>query len=210
MKECVSHHVISHAGKGCRVDFEYVDTGSKPFKCGICSRSFTRGDVLNRHIKGHQRSDLTRKDFLSQNSEALPLPFPAVVTEHEPQSLEASLGTPLPSAPGGQSQDHQTGEVDPTCWSHSSATTYDSLMQVDESSSLLWPDSEDFFQSLTASHGIDWNQSAPGLTKSAVFQTGPSAMAPPSPNGEPTVTEDGNRAVQTTNGLLTNTVFRTG
>lgn len=84
-------------------------------------------------------------------------------------------------------------------------------LQPDLSSSLLWPDSENLFLSLT--DGGLWDQSMPGLISlEHLPQGGPQAMAAPpvvvglSPYDEPTVTEDGRRAVQTTNGLLTNTV----
>lgn len=83
--------------------------------------------------------------------------------------------------------------------------------QPEISSSLLWPDSENLFLSLT--DGGLWDQSMPGLISlENLPQGGPQAIAAPpvavgnSPYDEPTVTEDGRRAVQTTNGLLTNTV----
>lgn len=79
------------------------------------------------------------------------------------------------------------------------------------SSSLLWPDSENLFLSLT--DGGLWDQSMPGLISlEHLSQGGPQTIAAPpamvaqSPYDKPTVTEDGRRAVQTTNGLLTNTV----
>lgn len=84
-------------------------------------------------------------------------------------------------------------------------------MQPDMSSSLLWPDSENLFQSLT--DGLLWDQSMPGMVSLEHLHQGGSipGAAPPvamdsSPYDEPTVTEDGRRAVQATNGLLTNTV----
>jgi hypothetical protein len=83
--------------------------------------------------------------------------------------------------------------------------------QPELTSSLLWPDSENLFLSLT--DGGLWDQSMPGLISlENLPQGGPQAIAAPpvvvghSPYDEPTVTEDGRRAVQTTNGLLTNTV----
>jgi hypothetical protein len=84
-------------------------------------------------------------------------------------------------------------------------------LQPDLSSSLLWPDSESLFLSLT--DGGLWDQSMPGLISlEHLPQGGPQSIAAPpvmvghSPYDEPTVTEDGRRAVQATNGLLTNTV----
>ncbi|KAK4890534.1 hypothetical protein LTR27_010815 [Elasticomyces elasticus] len=85
-------------------------------------------------------------------------------------------------------------------------------LQPDLSSSLLWPDSEDLFLSLT--DGGLWDHSMPGLMSlERLPQGGPQAIAAPpvvvglSPYDEPTVTEDGRRAVQITNGLLTNTLL---
>jgi hypothetical protein len=89
--------------------------------------------------------------------------------------------------------------------------TSNNPLQPELSSSLLWPDSESLFLSLT--DGGLWGQSMPGLISlEHLPQGGPQAIAAPpvmvghSPYDEPTVTEDGRRAVQTTNGLLTNTV----
>lgn len=114
----------------------------------------------------------------------------------------------------------QLGEVQTQCFPSGGALLWQTqdtgppnhvTPQPDLSSSLLWPDSENLFLSLT--DGALWDQTMPGLISLENLPQGsPQAIAAPpvvvghSPYDEPTVTEDGRRAVQTTNGLLTNTV----
>ncbi|KAK5694526.1 hypothetical protein LTR97_009116 [Elasticomyces elasticus] len=115
---------------------------------------------------------------------------------------------PLEGMPG---QHFSSGDT--LLWpAQNTASPNNNALQHDLSSSLLWPDSEDLFLSLT--DGGLWDHSMPGLISlerlpQAVSQaiTAPPEVAGLSPYDEPTVTEDGRRAVQTTNGLLTNTLL---
>ncbi|KAK3643999.1 hypothetical protein LTR56_009851 [Elasticomyces elasticus] len=116
------------------------------------------------------------------------------------------------SQPEGTSGQH-FNSGDTLLWpAQNAAPLNNNALQPDLSSSLLWPDSEDLFLSLT--DGGLWDHSMPGLISlERLPHGGPQAIpAPPvvvglSPYDEPTVTEDGRRAVQTTNGLLTNTLL---
>ena len=187
-----------------------IDTGSKPFRCGICDRGFSRGDVLNRHVKGHKQSariespvggDVlsTQRDTISSSTQAPHIP-------------SASLIAARPTAELHQGDEHHLASEDHMRWSTQMAFlpgTHEP--QPELSSSLLWPDSENLFLSLT--DGALWDHSMPGMVSqqhaphcgSRPAATPPAAMDL-SPYDEPTVTEDGRRAVQATNGLLTNTV----
>lgn len=87
----------------------------------------------------------------------------------------------------------------------------DNFFQHHLSSSLLWPDSAELFQSLMSADGVNWAQPMPGVSLAPEIIPGPESA---SENGsvnqtggnELTVAEDGHRAVQTINGLLTKTV----
>jgi hypothetical protein len=128
-------------------------------------------------------------------------------------SRTTSIGIPtcpIPeeSRPFATPTSHHAGSGSTVLWSGQEVIpSGDHDAQPDLSSSLLWPDSESLFLSLT--DGVLWDHSMPGII--SLDQLPQSAAAPPiaaglSPYDEPTVTEDGRRAVQTTNGLLTNTV----
>ncbi len=95
-------------------------------------------------------------------------------------------------------------------WS-SSTRSGDRFAQHDSSSSLLWPDSEGLFQSLTSSDALAWDQLMPGLAPAAGLSHGTpypkhGSTADRSRYDDPAAADDGHRAVQTVNGLLTNTV----
>lgn len=188
-----------------------TDTGSKPFKCGICDRGFSRGDVLNRHIKGHKQAASIRS----------PTEEDGPVMEHSgivPSSIDTTLdpsrnliiATPPSQLQRVSVQQFASGSTVP--WPVQDATQPEShAAQCDLSSSLLWPDSENLFLSLT--DGALWDNSLPGFMSldNLPHSVSETTAAPPvavdlSPYDEPTVTEDGRRAVQATNGLLTNTV----
>jgi hypothetical protein len=87
--------------------------------------------------------------------------------------------------------------------------TRDRLLQQTLSSTLLWPDSEGFFQSLMSGDGMNWDHAL--ITQPEPVQGNVNPMEPHhaanTPRGdELAVVEDGQRAVQTTYSLVTNTV----
>lgn len=187
-----------------------IDTGSKPFKCGICDRGFSRGDVLNRHVKGHKQANQmqspTGDDQVMRRNDSA---FSSTQAAHNP-SMDVVASSPTMQLCQGDEHHHHLEDHMP--WSTQIAYPPGThAIQPDLSSSLLWPDSENLFQSLT--DGVLWDQSMPGMVSlEHLHQEGShSGAAPPvaidsSPYYERTVTEDGRRAVQATNGLLTNTV----
>lgn len=76
-----------------------------------------------------------------------------------------------------------------------------------QSSSLLWADSEDFFQSLTSLDGMAWDQTMPALTYSASIPDGDTHLrqrARPRPE-ESSPAKDGHRAVLAVNGIISET-----
>jgi len=83
------------------------------------------------------------------------------------------------------------------------------LLQQDVSSTLLWPDSQGFFQSLMSGDGVNWDQvwiPRPEPSQENVASVGPCSTTEGTRDEELGAVEDGHRAVQTINSLLTNTV----
>lgn len=166
---------------------------------------------MNRHVKGHKRAT----PIVSPNGDDS-----LVVDHREIVSGSADAPPNHPEATPVAASTSQLGEVQTQCFPSGGALLWQAqdtgppnhvAPQPDLSSSLLWPDSENLFLSLT--DGALWDQTMPGLISLENLPQGsPQAIAAPpvvvghSPYDEPTVTEDGRRAVQTTNGLLTNTV----
>ncbi|GIZ48522.1 hypothetical protein CKM354_001157600 [Cercospora kikuchii] len=162
----------------------------KPFTCQICSRSFSRADVLGRHVKGHKSGAVLQS---------------SPDTNGAPDSHAASGAAGLSHEGTGQ----QLLDAGTTLWTGAPAGDY--LLPSDTSSSLIWPDSENFFQTLTSNHVDAWNQ--PHASNSCVnrpsvtLENNAYPASNPSPHDETAATEDGRRAVQTTNGLLTETLL---
>ncbi|KAL0930160.1 C2H2 type zinc finger domain protein [Colletotrichum truncatum] len=161
---------------------ERAHTGAKPFKCAICERSFSRGDVLSRHVKGHRKAPQSQSLSTNTENQGPIQPFQA-------PSVESSL-----SVDGSQA-----GPV--------AGTGLATASGHDASSTLLWPDSEELFQSLISADGMTWDQPIPGVIPPAdIPHDLPSALRLRTAD-ELAAAEDGHRAVQTINGLLTNTLF---
>lgn len=92
-----------------------------------------------------------------------------------------------------------------------SANQLDSPPQEPGASSLLWPDSEDFFQNIMSLDALTSDQfmltGHPAVTFATEMpQTRSQRLAGSSSYDECSHTEDGHRAVQTVNGLITDTV----
>lgn len=78
-------------------------------------------------------------------------------------------------------------------------------------SSLLWPDSEDFFRNVMSFDATAWDQSMAVMNSvTGLANTQPQRPAQSANNASPydecPSAEDGERAVQTVNGLISNTV----
>ncbi|KAK1657457.1 hypothetical protein BDP55DRAFT_721395 [Colletotrichum godetiae] len=193
---------------------ERAHTGAKPFKCAICQRSFSRGDVLTRHIRGHREAAQPRNSPLSNTENRPSLHLSYIAAGHGMQERSFSLPSAgqlnLPPNLGDFSDDQRYNSTSEASWS-SAFHSAERLIQHDGSSSLLWPDSEDLFQSLMSAEGVSWAQSVPVFIPTIPQDTTPSARVARGSGQvsreELAAAEDGHRAVQTVNGLLTNTLF---
>ncbi|KAJ5335037.1 hypothetical protein N7452_007440 [Penicillium brevicompactum] len=113
---------------------ERSHTGSKPFVCKECRRPFARQDALTRHEKLHTRS-------VDGNSDSGPLPQPSVgsvaswnTNSVSPVDLSTSATSQSWDEASGDTSMHAASELDLT---------------------LIWPDSENLFQSLMSSDTTD-------------------------------------------------------
>ncbi|KAK2773076.1 C2H2 type zinc finger domain protein [Colletotrichum kahawae] len=155
------------------------------------SPCFSRGDVLNRHVKGHK-----------EGAQSQPIQTGVA------SSASSSSVHPFQSPAGNVALHNVAPEVSQAMHaSVVSAADHEGNNHNVTSSSLLWPDSEELFQSLMSADGMTWDQSMPGLIPSAyqpqdVQSAGLSSTAD---GDELALAEDGHRAVQTINGILTNT-----
>ncbi|KAF6816588.1 C2H2 type zinc finger domain protein [Colletotrichum plurivorum] len=186
----------------------------KPFKCAICQRSFSRGDVLSRHVKGHKQA--AQLQAISASSPAYPSslnPFqsPGGSSSRSTSAVPGSGPDPILVAGNDGTSIHRVSNIGHITWP--SATRPEArFAEPDMSSSLLWPDSEDLFQSLMAADGMSWDQSMASLIPAPELPHQPGPVSSRASVGTPgddelAAAEDGHRAVQTINGLLTNTLF---
>lgn len=174
------------------------DTGSRPFKCTVCGRGFSRGDVLSRHVKGHKQA--ARASDTSPSDAQGPHPFSEVCSDGRSPVNINGVYDPVRNVNA-----HPTAQ---NIWpSMTQPETH--LLPKEQTSSLLWPDSEGFFQSLVSGDGINWDHvlmSQPEHSQDNVTSVGQCSAADGTRDGELATVEDGHRAVQTINSLLTNTV----
>ncbi|KAJ5267633.1 hypothetical protein N7478_010441 [Penicillium angulare] len=118
-----------------------IDTGSKPYVCKECRRPFARQDALTRHEKLHLR------DMNAKNGTPVASAHPSVSLDSMAswESSSASIGGPASTTATSQSWDEQQSEHQQSM--HNVASDLDFA--------LVWPDSEDLFQSLMASDNPD-------------------------------------------------------
>ncbi|KAL4741039.1 C2H2 type zinc finger domain protein [Aspergillus similis] len=121
---------------------ERCHTGSKPFVCKECHRPFARQDALTRHEKLHTRAAATKQ---AQAQQSLQVPQ---VTSLDTLTWEA----PRPPPAGAVS----TSATDQP-WMASDAQPASGLQNVasDLDFALIWPDSENLFQSIMSSDTPD-------------------------------------------------------
>ncbi|OJJ86764.1 C2H2 type zinc finger domain protein [Aspergillus glaucus CBS 516.65] len=119
---------------------ERCHTGSKPFVCRDCARPFARQDALTRHEKLHMRTPNAKND---------PQPTPLA-------SQTASIEDTLPA---WNSNPPSTAAPTPpasTTWETSQSTQQSNLHAAsDLDFSLIWPDSENLFQSIMSTGTTD-------------------------------------------------------
>ncbi|KAK5800154.1 hypothetical protein VI817_002366 [Penicillium citrinum] len=116
-------------------------TGAKPFVCKECSRPFARQDALTRHEKLHQR-DMEVKDVPPPSS------GPSSTSLDSMASWDSS--TTSPTGPTSTpATNHSWNEAQPV-----HASNIDDVA-ADLDFALIWPDSENLFQSLMSSDITD-------------------------------------------------------
>ncbi|KAL2821760.1 hypothetical protein BDW59DRAFT_149991 [Aspergillus cavernicola] len=120
---------------------ERCHTGSKPFACKDCRRPFARQDALTRHEKLHTRSVATKQAQAQQS-----LQLPQVTTlDTLPWGPRAPADTVLSSS--APVQTWETPEA------HQGSGLHPAVSDLDFA--LIWPDSENLFQSIMSSDTSD-------------------------------------------------------
>ncbi|KAL2868718.1 C2H2 type zinc finger domain protein [Aspergillus lucknowensis] len=120
---------------------ERCHTGSKPFVCKECRRSFARQDALTRHEKLHTRAVATKQ---AQARQSLQLPQ---VTSLDTLAWDTSREQAEAVAASAQSQTWETPDANQTSGMQSTVSDLDF--------GLIWPDSENLFQSIMSSDTPD-------------------------------------------------------
>ena len=111
-----------------------VDTGARPFVCRQCKRSFSRQDSLMRHERIHTRKATSTINSASPNIESHP------ITPESLGSIEnATSHGQVSSSPRAEAEEwHQDPAAIPDLSAQSGELNLD----------LIWPDSEDLFQTI--------------------------------------------------------------
>ncbi|KAJ5290648.1 uncharacterized protein N7443_010901 [Penicillium atrosanguineum] len=119
---------------------ERCHTGSKPYVCKECRRPFARQDALTRHEKLHLR-DVNVKNGPS------PASMPSASLDSTPSWDTSSASTAGPASTSATSHS----------WGDSASNHHSNMHNVasDLDFALIWPDSEDLFQSLMSSDTAD-------------------------------------------------------
>ena len=117
------------------------DTGSKPFVCKDCSRAFARQDALTRHEKLHIGGGSNRKPV----SQPTPLTSQSDTIDAIPTWVSSQAASPqalasTPTQPWGSTESTQQSGLNGT---------------TDIDFSLIWPDSENLFQSIMSTGTAD-------------------------------------------------------
>ncbi|KAL4776893.1 hypothetical protein BDW60DRAFT_52193 [Aspergillus nidulans var. acristatus] len=121
---------------------ERCHTGSKPFVCKECRRPFARQDALTRHEKLHTRATATKQ---AQARQSLQVPqvtsLDTLTWDTARPPAEAAVSTSATDQP----------------WMASDAQQASALQGVasDLDFALIWPDSENLFQSIMSSDSPD-------------------------------------------------------
>ncbi|KAI3036084.1 WLM domain family protein [Aspergillus niger] len=123
---------------------ERCHTGSKPFICKECRRPFARQDALTRHEKLHTRAANAKQAQVQQSS----VHFPPQTTSLDALPWDASRAPAPPIVPTSASNQ---------AWETSQAEQHPGLQHAasDLDFSLIWPDSENLFQSIMSSDATD-------------------------------------------------------
>ncbi|KAI9148221.1 putative transporter [Paramyrothecium foliicola] len=154
------------------------------------------------HVRGHKERQTQDQSSCAASQGSLET-FPTTVPNVSSQAIEVDVG---PASVNSQTDDGMNQVLLPSV-----VRPEGQVVPHDAASSLLWPDSEDLFQSLINGTGTSWDQTLPatfeaGYVNNEVPQTLRSARDE-AQDEELAAAEDSHRAVVTINGLLTNTLF---
>ncbi|PKS13185.1 hypothetical protein jhhlp_000530 [Lomentospora prolificans] len=187
-----------------------IDTGHKPYKCNHCDQSFSRGDVLTRHIRATHPAEQASDQSITPSDPGDYLPSPQDL--HGP-GVPATIPSTGLTSPAGHIvnstiiSSHAAGSTDEQAAQHNSVPVQHNV------SSLLWPDAQDFYQSLTYLDDLAWDNPLPaGLFQGTDVPgelphwTVHHHQVERPRTGDYGASEDGRRAVQTVNGLINDTV----
>lgn len=195
------------------IDFEtIIDTGLRPYRCKECQRTFSRQDSLARHEKLH-----TRKE--TNNYPSPPSPPSSLMSQ---SSLTTSLSPFRGTIVNGESPSASGHQIEMST-SHSEQNTpieniFNMPQSVDLDFDLIWPDSEDLFETLMATENTtQWQMPVTTLpitshasqTNNSVMETGPpfrDKVADPSIGSIPT--GESHRAVHNVSEMVSSLVGR--
>lgn len=186
------------------IQYNYLDTGAKPFQCTNCQRCFSRQDSLARHEKLHTRRRQPTEAHSNQGPEYSP---------GTPESIrrtgsihDAISGTPTPSFVDSRSlEDTSLPTAIPPAAHQGTELDFD----------LIWPDSEDLFQTIISTDTAYQFQMPPGALPFSVSASPSSsdlALATPSsfderPSSIGAIPSGGNsQAVQDVSKMISNLV----
>lgn len=189
-----------------------VDTGFRPYRCKECQRTFSRQDSLARHEKLHTRKEAPH------NYPSPPSPPSSLVSQ---SSLTTSLSpfgmgnlnseSPAPNGPPSDISTSYGEQSTPI------SNVFNMPQSADLDFDLIWPDSEDLFETLMASENTtQWQmpfatlpitshvlQASNNLVEAPTPSRGKSSSIGTIPSGE------SHRAVHNVSEMVTTLVSRT-
>ncbi|KAJ5373036.1 hypothetical protein N7517_005042 [Penicillium concentricum] len=121
---------------------ERCHTGSKPYVCKECRRPFARQDALTRHEKLHSRAINARNDSSGAHLPSQPTSLDSLASW---DTSSASTADPASTSATSHSWDESHPE--------NHASMHNAASDLDFA--LVWPDSENLFQSLMSSDTTD-------------------------------------------------------
>jgi hypothetical protein len=134
-------------------DIFIVDTGFRPYQCKECQRAFSRQDSLARHERLHTRKNSHHYPSPPSPSSSL-ISHSSLTTALSPLGVDIVNGnSPTTKAASGGTQDYVPVSYEEQ---NSPMTSIHNVPQsADLDVDLIWPDSEDLFESLTASENTN-------------------------------------------------------